>query len=51
MYIIKLISRPTPFYFIVIKLYLQLELTKEPTLYNTVKYAEPTRINKPVFLL
>ena len=39
-YIIKLISRPTPFYSIVVKLYLQLELTEEPTLYNTVEYAE-----------
>jgi hypothetical protein len=44
---IKLINRPTPFYFIVVKLYLQLELTEEPTPYNTVKYKEPAQINKP----
>ena len=41
MYIIKLISGLIPFYFTVIKLYLQLKLTKEPTFYNTIKYAEP----------
>ena len=41
MYIIKLISGPTPFYFTVVKLYLRLELTEEPTFYNIIKYAEP----------
>ena len=46
MYIIKLISRPTPFYFTVVKLYLQLKLTKEPTPYNTIEYKEPAQINK-----
>ena len=50
MYIIKLISRPTPFYFIVVKPYLQLELTEEPTPYNIIKYKKLTRINKPISL-
>ena len=50
MYIIKLISRLIPFYFIVVKLYLQLELTEEPTPYNTIEYKEPAQINKPIFL-
>ena len=40
-----------PFYSTVIKLYFQLELTKKPTLYNTVEYAEPAQINKPILLL
>ena len=48
MCIIKLISGPIPFYSIVVKLYFQLELTKEPTLYDAVEHAEPARINKPV---
>ena len=47
MCIIKLINRPTPFHSTVVKLYLQPELTEEPTLYNIVKYKEPTQINKP----
>ena len=51
MYIIKLISGPMPFYSTVVKLYLRLKLTKEPTLYNTIKYIKPARINKPIFLL
>ena len=51
MYIIKLINRPTPFYFTVVKLYLQLESTKEPTPYNAVEYKEPARINEPTPLL
>ena len=50
MCIIKLISRPIPFYFTVVKLYLQLKLTEEPTPYNIVEYKEPTQINKPIFL-
>ena len=51
MYIIKFINRPTPFYSTVVKLYLRLELTKEPTLYNAVEYTKLARINKPIFLL
>ena len=51
MCIIKFISRPTPFHFIVIKPYLQLELTEEPTPYNTVEYKELARIDKSIFLL
>ena len=51
MCIIKLINRPTPFYFIVMKLYLQLKLTEELTPYNIVEYKEPAQINKPIFLL
>ena len=51
MYIIKLISGLILFYFIIVKLYLQLKLTKEPTFYNTVEYAKLTRINKPILLL
>ena len=48
MYIIKLISGPIPFYSTVIKPYLQLELTEEPTLYDAVEYAEPIQTNEPV---
>jgi hypothetical protein len=33
-----------------VKLYLQLESTEEPILYDIVKYVEPTQINKPMFL-
>ena len=51
MYIIKLISGPTLFYSTVMKLYLRLKLTEEPTLYNAVKYAEPARIDKLILLL
>ena len=51
MYIIKLISRPIPFHFTVIKLYLQLKLTEEPTPYNTVEHKELVQINKPTPLL
>ena len=51
MFIIKFISRLIPFYSIVMKLYLQLELTKEPTLYNAVEHVKPAQINKPVLLL
>ena len=51
MYIIKLINRPTPFYFTVVKLYLQPELTKEPTPYNTVEYKELIQIDKLIPLL
>ena len=50
MYIIKLTSRPILFCFIVMKLYLQLKLTKEPTFYNTIEHKEPIQINKPIFL-
>jgi hypothetical protein len=31
-----------------VKLYLRLESTKEPTLYNTVEHIEPARVNEPV---
>jgi hypothetical protein len=31
----------------VVKLYLRPESTEEPTFYNTIKHAEPTRVNKP----
>ena len=34
----------------VVKLYLQLELTEEPTPYNTMEYIELTQINKPISL-
>ena len=47
-YIIELISRPILFYSIVIKPYLQLKLTEEPTFYNTIEHAEPARTDKPV---
>ena len=47
MCIIKLTSRPIPFHSTVVKLYLRLKLTEEPTLYNTIEHAEPTQINKP----
>ena len=39
---IKLISRPIPFYFTIVKPYLRLELTKESTPYNAIKHKEPT---------
>ena len=45
---IKFINRPTLFHFTVMKLYLQLKLIKEPTLYNAVKHAKPMQIDKPV---
>ena len=48
---IEFISGPTPFYSTVIKLYLQLELTEEPTPYNTVEYKEPAQINESMSLL
>jgi hypothetical protein len=35
----------------VVKLYLRLESTKEPTFYNAIEHAEPTRVNKPISLL
>ena len=44
---IKLISGPIPFRSTVVKLYLRLELTEEPTPYDAVEYKEPARINKP----
>ena len=44
---IKFISGPTPFHFTVVKPYLRLKLTEEPTLYNTVEHAEPMQTNKP----
>ena len=47
MCIIELTSKPIPFRSTVVKLYLQLELTKEPTPYDAVKYKEPARIDKP----
>ena len=40
-YTIKFISRPIFFCFMVIKPYLQLELTKEPTPYDAVEYKKP----------
>ena len=51
MYIIKFISGLILFYFTVVKLYLWLELTEEPTPYNVVEHKEFARINKPIFLL
>jgi hypothetical protein len=45
-YIVKLLSGPISFQSIVIKPYLQLELTKEPTLYNAIEYIKPAWINK-----
>jgi hypothetical protein len=48
MCIIKFTSRPTPFYFIVVKPYLRPELIKKPTPYDAVKHKEPTQINKPI---
>ena len=51
MYTIKLISRPTPFHSTVVKPYLWLELTEEPTPYNAIKYKEPAQIDKPMLLL
>jgi hypothetical protein len=50
-YIIKLTSRPTPFCFIVMKPYLQPELTEEPTPYDAIKHKEPARIDEPMPLL
>ena len=50
-YIIELISGPIPFRSTVVKLYLRLELTKKPTLYNAVEHAEPARVNEPIPLL
>ena len=40
MCIIKFINGPIFFYSTVVKPYLQLELTKEPTLYNIIEYKE-----------
>ena len=34
----------------VVKPYLQLELTEEPTPYNIVEYKEPAQIDKPTLL-
>ena len=51
MYTIKLTSGLIPFRSTVIKLYLQPELTKEPTLYDAVEYIKPAQTNKPVLLL
>ena len=51
MYTIELISGPTLFYSMVVKLYLQLELTKEPTPYDTVEHKEPAQIDEPMPLL
>ena len=51
MYIIKLTNRPIPFYSTVVKPYLQLELTEEPTPYNAIEYKEPAQIDKPIPLL
>jgi hypothetical protein len=48
MCIIKFISRPTSFYFMVMKLYLQLKLTEEPTPYDIIEHKEPVQINKPI---
>ena len=45
---IKLTNRPIPFHSTVVKLYLRPKLTEEPTLYNTIKYAEPIQTNKPI---
>jgi hypothetical protein len=49
-YIIELINKPIFFCFIIVKLYLQPESTEELIFYNFIKYAEPTRVNKPAFL-
>ena len=51
MCIIKLINRPTPFYSTVVKPYLQLKSTEEPTPYNTIEYKKPARIDKPILPL
>ena len=51
MYIIKLTSKLILFHSTVIKLYLQLELTKEPTPYNIIEHKEPTQIDEPIPLL
>ena len=50
MYTIEFISGPIPFYFTVVKLYLQPESTEESTPYNAVEYKEPARIDKPMSL-
>ena len=43
---IKFISRLTPFYSTVVKLYLRLELTEQPTLYDAIEHAEPARTDE-----
>ena len=48
---IELTNRPIPFHFTVIKPYLQLKLTEEPTPYNTIEHKEPTQIDEPTPLL
>ena len=48
MCIIELTNKLIPFYSTVVKPYLRLKLTKEPTLYNAIKHAEPARINEPI---
>ena len=48
---IELTSKPTPFRSTVVKLYLRLELTEEPTPYDVVEHKEPARIDEPIFPL
>ena len=48
MYIIKLISGLISFYSTVVKPYLWLKLTKEPTLYDAVEYTKPAQTDKPI---
>ena len=48
---IELISGPTPFRSTVVKPYLRLELTEEPTPYDAVEHKEPARIDEPTPLL
>jgi hypothetical protein len=46
-YIIEFTSRPIPFRFTVVKLYLRPESAEEPTLYDIIEHVEPTRVNEP----
>ena len=48
MCIIELISGPIFFYSTVVKPYLWLKLTKEPTIYDAVEYAKPAQTDKPI---
>ena len=43
---IKLPSRPISFHFTVVKPYLRLKLTKEPTFYDAIEHIEPVQIDK-----
>ena len=51
MCIIEFTNGLIPFRFTVVKLYLQPELTEEPTPYNAVEHKEPARIDEPILLL